>query len=199
MRKKLAIYLFSFTALFFLNIFLILNLAKQSDRQTAIEKILSEIEDSNSLAKQFNFSSAPFKIDSIATEAKVSDARVANLKAFFRKHNSPLYDYAEVIVRESDKNGFDYRLLPAIAMQESTLCRSIPANSYNCWGWGVYGDQVIRFSSYDEAIRTVAEGIKADYLDKGLITATKIMERYTPSSPNGSWARSVNHFLRLLE
>ena len=39
--------------------------------------------------------------------------------------------------------GFDYRLLPAIAMQESTLCRSIPVDSHNCWGWGIYGDKVM--------------------------------------------------------
>ena len=84
-------------------------------------------------------------------------------------------------------------------MQESTLCRSIPVDSHNCWGWGIYGDKVIMFSSYEEAVKTVANGIKKEYLDKGLTTASKIMEKYTPSSPNGSWAYAVNKFLRDLE
>ncbi len=176
-----------------------LGLAKNFHRELAIQKILDDIEQGNTPAKQFNFSNGPFTIDSIETEAKISDGRVVNLKIFFRKNSSPLYDFAEVIVRESDKNGFDYRLLPAIAMQESTLCRSIPEDSHNCWGWGIYGDKVIRFDGYEEAIKVVAAGLKKDYLDNGLITATKIMEKYTPSSPNGSWARSVNHFLKLME
>ena len=122
-----------------------------------------------------------------------------NLKVFFRKHGSPLYDFADVIVRTSDNYGFDYRLLPAIAMQESTLCRAIPENSHNCWGWGIYGNIVTRFDSYEEAIEIVAKGIKTHYLDKGLTTASTIMAKYTPSSPEGAWAKSVNQFLRALE
>ena len=69
-------------------------------------------------------------------EIQTGDGRVANLKAFFRKHNSPLYDNADKIIEVSDKHQFDYRLLPAIAMQESNLCRLIPEDSHNCWGWG---------------------------------------------------------------
>jgi hypothetical protein len=83
-------------------------------------------------------------------------------------------------------------------MQESNLCRYIPENSHNCWGWGIYGDQVLRFSSYEEAIEKVAAGIKKEYIDKGLVTASMIMKKYTPSSP-GTWARGVNTFLRMLE
>ncbi|MBI4226152.1 hypothetical protein HY612_03505 [Candidatus Roizmanbacteria bacterium] len=198
MAKKIVIYFSSFLALLLINFFLLANLTSRFDRQVAINRILEEIDDSNNIAKQFNYSNAPFASTPFETEAKVSDARPANLKAFFRKHGSPLYDYADLIVEESDKNGFDYRLLPAIAMQESTLCRAIPFNSHNCWGWGIYGNIVTQFSSYEEAIKTVATGLKKEYLDKGLTTATKIMQKYTPSS-NGSWAFAVNDVLRVLE
>ncbi len=198
MAKKIAVYFFSFLSLAALNFYLFFNITASLNHQSKIKNILAEIEEDNNLAKQFNFSNAPFSSDSFKTEVKISDGRSANLKTFFRKHNSPLYNYADLIVFESDKNGFDYRLLPAIAMQESTLCRAIPFNSHNCWGWGIYGNTVIRFSSYEEAIKTVAAGLKKDYLDKGLTTATKIMQKYTPSS-NGSWAFAVNSVLRVLE
>ena len=199
MLRKLSLYFLTFLGLVVLNFLLLTTLKVRLDREASIKRILAEIESDNSLGKQFNFSSAPFASGPIKTETKLTDGRSANLKVFFRKHGSPLYDFADLMVEESDKNGFDYRLLPAIAMQESTLCRAIPENSHNCWGWGIYGDNVIRFSSYGEAIRTVAAGIKKEYIDKGLTTASKIMAKYTPSSPNGSWARAVNRFLGDLE
>lgn len=169
---------------------------RQNNQQ---QKILKEIANSQiHLSKQFSFSAAPLVLGEFESEIKLVDGRSANLQNFFRKYNSPLYDLADYIVYISDKYGFDYRLLPAIAMQESTLCKYIPENSFNCWGYGIYGNQVLRFSSYREAIETVARGIKNNYIDKGLTTPEAIMSKYTPSSP-GSWARGVNHSFGLLE
>lgn len=188
--------IFLFFALF--DFYLILKLINSYYFVKKQEEILSEI---NNIQKNFNQFSSPQGhkvLGTITTEIKLADVRVANLKSFFRKYNSPLYDYAEIIVRVSDKYGFDYRLLPAIAMQESTLCKFIPENSHNCWGYGIYGDQVLKFSSYEEAIETVARGIKKNYLDHGLTTPELVMKKYTPSSP-GSWARGVNYFIKLLE
>lgn len=128
----------------------------------------------------------------------VKDRRVAVLKAFFRKYESPLYDHAGYIVKVSDAYGVDYRLLPAIAMQESTACKFIPPGSHNCWGWGIYGTRVTRFASYPEAIETIARGIRTGYIDRGLTTPEQIMAKYTPSS-NGSWARGVSTVLGVLE
>ncbi len=124
--------------------------------------------------------------------------KVANLEGFFKKHDSPLFDHAEFIVRTADKYKLDYRLVPAIAMQESTLCKNIPKNSYNCWGWGIYGNKITRFESYEQAIETVSKGLKENYIDQGLVTTYQIMQRYTPSS-NGSWANAVNWVIRHIE
>jgi len=126
------------------------------------------------------------------------DKRVAILKAFFRRHDSPLYEHAEYIVRVSDENELDYRLLPAIAMQESTACKVIPDNSYNCWGWGIYGNKITRFESYPAAIETIARGLRKNYIDHGLMSPEEIMAKYNPSS-NGSWARGVSNVLGVLE
>lgn len=191
MKKKTLLWLFLFVILIALNLFITFKYIDKVKRVQASVNILDEIDNAADSTSQFRGGSYP-------TEVQLSDSRVANLKQFFRNHNSPLYDKAEFIVATSDKYQFDYRLLPAIAMQESTLCKAIPPNSHNCWGWGIYGDSVTRFSSYEEAIETVAKGIREEYIDKGLVTASKIMEKYTPSS-NGSWARAVNTFMQALE
>jgi len=194
--KKIFIYFIIFITFFGINLLLIKKIISQTKKNAQIENLLSEIGEIKN--NPFYNSALPQVLGAYKTETQLADSRVPNLKQFFRKYNSPLYDHAELIVFVSDKYGFDYRLLPAIAMQESNLCRYIPENSHNCWGWGIYGNQVIRFSSYEEAIETVASGIKKDYIDKGLVTASKIMEKYTPSSP-GTWARGVNTFIRMLE
>jgi hypothetical protein len=171
-------------------------LNKKSAQQEKILREFSQLQPSS--VRQFSFSAGPLVLGAVTTDSKLVDGRSANLKIFFRKYNSLLYDFADYIVSVSDKYGFDYRLLPAIAMQESTLCKYIPDNSFNCWGYGIYGNQILKFSSYNEAIETVARGIKDNYIDKGLKTPEAIMSKYTPSSP-GSWARGINHSFRLLE
>lgn len=199
MLKKGLVYFVIFLLLTGLNFFLVIKAYAVFNKQAQIEKILADIsQNKNDLNRQFFLSRAPINNEGYNAEATLIDGRVANLKAFFRKYNSPLYNYAEKIVEVSDKYKFDYRLLPAIAMQESNLCRVIPDDSYNCWGWGIYGDVVTKFDSYDEAIETVGKGIKEHYIDQGLITASTIMEKYTPAS-QGSWAHGVNTFLKALE
>ncbi len=197
MTKKSLLWFFLFFALIALNLYISFRYIHKVNRVNAAMKVLDEI-GSYDAQNQFSISNNPFKAQNYEAEVGVTDGRVANLKNFFRKYNSPLYDYAEIIVETSDKYSFDYRLLPAIAMQESTLCQAIPDDSHNCWGWGIYGTTVTRFSSYEEAIETVAQGIRDNYLNEGRLTASEIMKKYTPSS-NGSWSRAVNSVMRYLE
>jgi len=187
MRKKSVFWVGLFSILIVANLIIALHYVQKIKRVTAATTILNEID-------------ASYEFDQTTANAdlKSADPRIANLKRFFRKYNSPLYDHAEVVVNTADKFDFDYRLLPAIAMQESGLCRVIPNDSHNCWGWGIYGTTVTRFESYPVAIETVSKGIKTHYIDKGLSTPEQIMAKYTPSS-NGSWARGVNQFINALE
>lgn len=138
---------------------------------------------------------------SVQGMATTDDARVPIIQKFYRKYNSPLLEHAEFIVQTADAYGIDYRLIPAISMQESTGCKFIPENSYNCWGWGIYGDKVTRFSSYQEAIETVSRGLKKNYYDKGLREPQTIMAKYTPPAleKGGSWAKGVNYFFAELD
>lgn len=200
MVKKIVVLFVVYLFLNVLNLFLIDKAFIYSQQRKDFAQVLGEISDRRNNADNYQFT-ASYKAnsgDGYTTEIKTSDGRGANLKAFLRKYNSDLYDHTDKIIEVSDKYGFDYRLLPAIAMQESSLCRLIPENSFNCWGWGIYGTTVTRFESYDEAIETVAKGIKEHYIDEGLVTASAIMAKYTPSS-KGSWQHGVNTFMKALE
>lgn len=196
MVRKVAVLFIIYLFLNVLNLFLIDKAFVYENNRKEMSQFLIEITEAKN--SQFSTSYNADLSEGYTAEIKSGDSRTANLKSFFRKHNSPLYNYADKIVKVSDKYQFDYRLLPAIAMQESNLCRVIPDDSYNCWGWGIYGTTVTKFDSYGEAIEAVGKGIKEHYIDKGLVTASAIMKKYTPPS-QGSWAYGVNTFLKALE
>jgi len=125
------------------------------------------------------------------------DGRIAVVKSFFKRYKSDLLPYADEVVASADKYGLDYRLIPAIAMQESNLCKKLPGNlkdSHNCWGFGVYGKKITKFDNYAQAIDTVTKTLAKNYKAQGLSTPEQIMSRYTPGS-NGSWANGVNQFM----
>lgn len=124
----------------------------------------------------------------------LSDIRITALRNFLKVYNSPLYEHVESLVKTADLWGLDYALIPAIAMQESGGCKVIPEDSYNCWGYGIYGDKVTRFTSYEEAMIQVAKTIKETYIKNGLTNPTLLEDRWTPSS-RGSWSYSVNYFI----
>lgn len=199
MHKKTLWWLLLFVFLIVANLGITYSYVKKVKRLQAASTILDEIESGYPTNDQFTQSAKPPKGEGeIEEQVSIADARVANLKRFFRRYNSPLYEHSEYVVMTSDKYSMDYRLLPAIAMQESGVCRVIPHGSYNCWGWGIYGNTVTRFDSYPDAIDTVARGLKKNYIDRGLVTASQIMAKYTPSS-KGSWANGVNQFMEALE
>lgn len=116
------------------------------------------------------------------------------VRQFLAQHNSPLEPYAPDLIAAADRYDLDYRLLPAIAMQESTLCRRVPHESNNCWGWGIYGGKVTRFSNYPEAIETISKTLATKYRDRGLITPFEVGKLYNPSNTN-NWAENVTHFM----
>jgi len=144
------------------------------------------------------YASLPITQPSISAQVTASDARAAILRQYLTVYGSPLIPYAEKIVEVADRHGMDYRLITAIAQQESNLCKIIPYDSHNCWGWGITGSSTLYFDSYEQGIETVTQGLKENYIDKGYITPDEIMTKYTPHS-NGSWARGVNIFLADME
>src|SRR3989344_3854969 len=122
------------------------------------------------------------------------DARVERIRDFLTKYDSDLAPYAEFIVETADKYSLDWRLVPVIAMQESTLCKKAPKDSFNCWGFGIYGKKVTKFSNYKEAIETVTKTLAKNYIDQGLVEPSEIMSKYTPSN-SGVWAENVSYIM----
>jgi hypothetical protein len=113
-------------------------------------------------------------------------------------YGSPLAPYSGLIVQTADKYSIDFRLITAIAQQESNICKIIPPGSYNCWGWGIHSKGSLGFSSFQEGIEEVSSGLRSEYLNKGLTTINEIMSKYTPLS-NGSWANGVNTFMSSMQ
>ncbi len=140
------------------------------------------------------FASLPSSFPTVSGVVSASDARAELIRQYLASYNSPLEPHAEYLVESSDMYGLDYRLLTAIAQQESNLCKKIPPLSYNCWGWGIHSEGSLGFSSFEEGIDVVSQGIKENYIDKGYTTVEEIMSKYTPLS-RGSWAFGVNKFM----
>lgn len=144
------------------------------------------------------FAALPSAENVLGDHITAVDARVEMVRQFFEKYKSPLEPFAQNVIDSADEYSLDFRLIPAIAMQESNLCRKIIIDSYNCWGFGIYGKTVTRFTSYEEGIETVTKTLAKNYKQNGLETPEEIMSKYTPSS-NGSWAASVNYFMEQLQ
>lgn len=140
------------------------------------------------------FAALPEASGTLKTNINEQDARVTIVKNFFKRYKSALLPYASDVVVSADKYDLDYRLVPAIAMQESNLCKKAPKDSYNCWGFGIYGKKITKFDNYKDAIETVTKTLSLQYKAKGLETPDQIMKKYTPGS-NGSWANGVNEFM----
>jgi hypothetical protein len=137
------------------------------------------------------------EVKGIETVVEGEDARAEIVANFLERHDSPLkpYDkYGRILVQIADEYGVDFRFVPAIAMQESNLCKKIPEGSYNCLGFGIHERGTLMFDSYEANFRRAAKELKANYVDQGLDTPEKIMRKYTPGS-KGSWAESVNQWM----
>src|SRR3989344_3453936 len=136
------------------------------------------------------YASLPSNIPGVSGKVIAGDARPQILAEYLKNRGSPLLGYEEFIVSTADKYKLDYRLLVAIAQKESGLCRVIPENSYNCWGWGIHSKGTLRFESYQQGIETVSQGLKEKYIDLGYTTVEEIMTKYAhPSST--TWADGV--------
>jgi len=190
MRKLIFGTTFLFAAPFLLVFLLVGILALYVHHQTS--SVVAQV--GNTVA----YAALPTAQNTMAAEIIESDGRIEKIRQFLTRYGSPLEPYAADIVEAADKYDLDYRLVPSIAMQESNLCKKIPAGSNNCWGYGIYGGKVKHFKDFKEGIYTVTEGLSKNYKQNGLVTPNQIMAVYTPSS-NGSWAHGVNQFMGELE
>ncbi|MFA5933274.1 MAG: hypothetical protein WCV81_03370 [Microgenomates group bacterium] len=140
---------------------------------------------------------SPTFINESQTQIAVGDQRVEILEAYLNKYKSPLAPEAVNFVGAADKYNIDWKFVAAIAGNESTFGKHTPGyQSYNAWGWGVYGTQAIYFKSWKDGIYTVSEGLRKNYYNKGLTNTTSIAKVYAASP---LWAAHVTFFLNDME
>lgn len=91
---------------------------------------------------------------------KEREVKAAKIDAYFSANGMPLAGYGMKMVTEAEKHGIDWRLIPAIAVRESTgglhQCKSV---SYSPFG---FGSCKISFKSYDDAITILATNLGGD-------------------------------------
>ncbi|OGI76760.1 hypothetical protein A3B85_02455 [Candidatus Nomurabacteria bacterium RIFCSPHIGHO2_02_FULL_37_13] len=120
-------------------------------------------------------------------------AEADTIDAYFQARNMPLRGMGMKMAEEADKNSLDWRLLPAIAVRESTGgkfdCKKV---TFNPFGWG---SCKIGFKSNEEAIEIVAKNLGGNnpktahyYGDK---TTKQILRAYNPPSIVPRYAEQV--------
>ena len=125
------------------------------------------------------------------------DSRVKILGNFLKQYNSPLTPYASEFVAMADKYNLDWKLVAAISGVESTFGKEIPNNSYNAWGWGVYGDNVTYFKSWADGIDTISQGLREKYMNQwGGEDIYQIGAIYASSS---AWPGHVEYYLNQIQ
>lgn len=124
---------------------------------------------------------------------EVLKLRAEAIDSYFKEREMPLSGTGAKMIEEAIKNEIDWRLLPAIAVRESTggkhECKRVPNNPF---GWG---SCKIGFKSYDEAIETVAKNLGGNnpntahhYDEKETI---EILRAYNPPSVVPKYAEQV--------
>lgn len=127
----------------------------------------------------------------------VQDNRAQILSAFLIEYDSPMVDSADSFIEHADKNNLDWKFVVSIAGVESWFGQRIPYNSYNGWGWGVYGDNVIHFSSWDDGIETISYSLRSKYMNEwGATDVYGIGSKY---AADPAWAHKVTAFMEKID
>lgn len=134
----------------------------------------------------------PFNREEVE-KAKTLKVQAEAIDAYFRARNMPLEGTGMIMAEAAYDNELDWRLLPALAVRESTgginKCKTV---EHNFFGWGSckYG-----FDSDEEAIEKVARNLggnnpKTAYHYAGKDTK-EILQKYNPPSVVPDYANQV--------
>ncbi len=93
------------------------------------------------------------EINTATSGVTKEDVRVTNINNYFATNGLPLAGYGKTFVEVADKYDLDYRLLPAIAMRESTGGKQACWNDKdNVFGWA---SCKVKFDTQEQAIDKV--------------------------------------------
>lgn len=134
--------------------------------------------------------SQPISYIPVPQENIPDESKIAKVRAYLTKRNSPLAEYAEEFVKAADTYGIDYRIVAAISIIESGGGKN-NFRVYNAWGWGKKG-----FANWTEGIWAVSAGI-GKYYSRGLTTPRLISYAYCPPNAD-AWARKVQGVMNII-
>lgn len=100
------------------------------------------------------------------------ESKAAKIDAYYAKYDLPLAGHGMHMVLVAEENNLDWRLLPAIAMRESTGGKFACGN--NPFG---FGSCKIKYENFDEAIDTVAGHIGGNNVKTAKYYANKTLEK----------------------
>jgi hypothetical protein len=167
-----------------------------------IERLTDESSGENSLKiiQNYEFSPLPQIADEIeelkatrALEIQVEEQqrKIESVEAIFRKYNSPMQGYAELIINRTTECGGDYKIIVAIAGNESGFGR-IPYKKYNPYG---YLDGV-QYSGWEEALDYLSCKISEQHLAPCNNDLYCIIQRYGgPETDQAKWLRNIRWFM----
>ncbi len=100
------------------------------------------------------------------------EVKAAKIDAYYAKYDLPLAGHGMQMVLVAEKNNLDWRLLPALAMREST------GGKFACYKnpFG-FGSCKIKYESFDEAIDEVASHIGGNNPKTAKYYANKTIEQ----------------------
>ena len=169
----------SFTSAFILLItaaYSYLNTYQQQDGQLK-SPLTSQV-----LEKQQAAEAAATSSQVVSSIVETDDARSTLIANFLERYHSPIqpYDYyGTKLVEIADRYGLDFRLLPAIAMQESNLCKVTNPNApHNCLGFGIHSQGTLDFESYEAGFERAGRELRQNYVDQGLDTVALIETKW---------------------
>lgn len=139
----------------------------------------------------------------IITQEEVIRNKKANiLNNFFAKYKAPLAGYGMTFVVNAEKNNIDWRLLPAIAMRETTggkySCKNSQAPNNN-FGWFSCRRG---FSSVNKSIEFISMTIggnnpNSKYYNKDM-TTEQILKTYNPDYIVPGYYRQVIRIMEMI-
>lgn len=129
--------------------------------------------------------------------AQSTDTRARALQKYLEIKNSPLAPYASVFVNEADINKLPWDLVIAISGTESTLGQQAPTNCNNFYGYGIYADNVLCFTSVEDGIKTVSKALRETYMNKWGAQTVDDIGRLYAASP--AWSGHTKLFMKQIE
>ncbi len=127
------------------------------------------------------------------------DFRPEKINEYFDVRNMPLAGTGDLMVAAADKYNIDWRLLPAIAVRESSggLYSITPNNPF---GWG--SSKKIKFETIAQAINTVAKNLAGEnpataYAYAGKSTRGKL-ESYNPPSIVPTYTEEIFEIIKAI-